>query len=641
MDKNKKTEYEDLFKDYSSVWQSANEEMSLDLQMHLGAHFTDKQITQAKLTGRTLYPFNKTSRQVDLIHGYEIRNRHVLKIGPVDKNDDEAASQHTGLVMQQMNSARGYDWQSDCFKWGSLVTGSNLMEIYIDREGNIHFGRLSYSSFLLDPALWSSDLSDCRNILTGRWLHEDIIKALLPTEADKIDKIAPADASRWDHQPLYARYDYMRLYEQRWYMKTGFEDRVLNRLTGEELSFDDFKREKVSGGAKAANDLIDALRTPAGMPILTKFKQPFKSIGLDIFVDGELVWDGPNPLGLDEHNFIWLNGEWCPEMERSELKLRSLTRKLRDPQHARDKRLNQALDAIESSIQAGKRIKEGALVNPKAAYKSGQGAVLIVDKDHQGPLSEAVDQFSGPGLAGGVLELIEILDKEETAAAGMNEEILGNDDKDIPGILHQYRTGQALTGQGGIFQNFRRAKWQLGIKLVKANQIWMSPEDVERRIGKRPAPGFYDPDFVRFDCNPCEGLLTDSQRQLYYLELKELYQMFPQLIPASFVIANAPVQQSAELLQAVKQKEQVTSQMAQAELQTKQMLDQVMLQQANLDAAKAQGELAGIPLDQAKAMTEIAKLNAEPQLGMIDKYLQLLTIMQVQQQLNQPVGAAK
>jgi hypothetical protein len=231
--------------------------------------------------------------------------------------------------------------------------------------------------------------------------------------------------------------------------------------------------------------------------------------------------------------------------------------------------------------------------------------------------------------------MIEMLDKEETATTGLNEEILGDDHKDIPGILHQFRTGQALTGLGGIFQNFRRAKWQLGIKQVKMNQIWLSESDVQRILNQRPAPGFYAPDYTRFDCNPTEGLLTDSQQQLYFLELKELYAMFPTLIPASYVLAHAPVQQPMEFLQAIKQKEQMQGQMAQAELKTKQMLDQVMLAQAQLDAARAQGEIAGIPLDQARAMTEIQKLQAEPKLGLMDRYLKVLELAESRRQANQ------
>jgi hypothetical protein len=636
-----KSELSDLYRDFYGGWEKYFPEARENLEMHLGAHFTKEQYKAAEQTGRSLYPFNKTARQVDLIHGYEIRNRHILKIGSVERSDDVAASQHTGIIMQQMAFADGYDILSEAFKWGSLITGSNLKEIYYDREGLMRFARRPHNSFLLDPGLRNPDLSDCRNILTGQWLHRDNIKMLLPTEADKIDKIAkqPGGSARWDDRPNYSHKEEYRLYEEHWRLITEFKPYVISRMDGREVAFEAFKKG-VSNQARAADAIIEEMRLPNGMPMFSKYNKFVRSVNLRIFVDGEFVWDGPNPTGLDEYNFVWLCGEWCPEMPREELKLRSLTSRLRAPQYARDKRLNQAIDIIEAGIQQGKRVREGALMNPEDAYKSGQGAVVFVKKDFQGALADAIDQFGGVDVPPGVFQLIEILDKEETETTGLNQEIFGSDDKDQPAILSRFRTGQALTAQGGLFQQFRRAKRQLGVKMVKLNQRWLSPQQVQRYVNQQPAPGFYAPDFTRFDCVPTEGLLTDSQRQTYYLELQQLYAMFPDKIPASTVIAAFPTQYPEELLKMVKAKEQMDSQMAQAQLQTKQALDNMMLAQARLDAAKTQSEVAGAGLDQVKTMTEAQKLAAEPRLAVIDKYIQLLTLMeQSRQAAQQPVKA--
>jgi hypothetical protein len=71
-------------------------------------------------------------------------------------------------------------------------------------------------------------------------------------------------------------------------------------------------------------------------------------------------------------------------------------------------------------------------------------------------------------------------------------------------------------------------------------------------------------------------------------------------------------------------------------------MDAMLLAQARLDNARAQAEMAGIPLEQAKTMSELQKIAAEPRLGMIDRYLQLLTLMeQSRQAAQQPVGAKK
>lgn len=619
-----KSDFSDAYQDYHGAWSGYLTEAQLDIEMHLGAHFTGKQVAQAKLTGRTLYPFNKTARQVDLIHGYEIRNRHVLKIGPVGKDDDYACQQHTALIMQQM-SVGGYDMLSEAFKWGSLVTGSNLFELYKDREGCVKFGRRPYNSFLLDPSFTLTDLSDCRGIISGRWLHEDSVKLLLPAAADKIDAIQSKKAGRWTDNTRRAYKEDLRLYEEWWRQETDFVSMVISHLNGQEIPFSDFIKHPLIGGASNANVLIKNMRSPNG-PVWSKFQKPRKKIKLTVLVDGEVIWDGDNPLGLDEYNFVWLGGEWAPECDRDELKLRSFTRRLRQPQYARDKRLNQAIDIIESQINAGKVIREGALVNEEDAYKTGQGQVVTVKKDFPGGLLDAFQQIQGVGIPAGVFQLIEILDKEETETTGLNQEIFGSDDKDIPGILHKYRTGQALTAQQDIFQGYRRAKWQLGIKMVKLNQL-QSPMRVTRMLNEQPAPEFYKPDFTKYDCTPTEGLLTDSQRHLWFMELKNLYAMFPQLIPASMVIEAAPVQYKRELLERVRQTEQQQQQMMLAQLQTKQAMDQLIGAQAAENIAQAAEARAGAVFDKAKSLVEIQKLRGEPRLALIDRYLKLLEIM--------------
>ena len=140
-----KSEYSDLFRNYDSAWARFMVEARLDMEMHFGAHYTAQQLRQARDDKRTLYPFNKTARQVELIAGYETRNRHILKIGPQGKEDDFAANQHTEIIMQQMAFASGYDWISDAFKFGSLISGSNLLQLYNDRDGIRRFTRLGYN----------------------------------------------------------------------------------------------------------------------------------------------------------------------------------------------------------------------------------------------------------------------------------------------------------------------------------------------------------------------------------------------------------------------------------------------------------------------------------------------------------------
>jgi len=643
----KRTEYEGLYDYYYGAWKSYIDEARLDLEMHLGAHFTAEQLEQARRTGRRLYPFNKTARQVDLISGYEIRNRHILKIEAQEDTYAAAARQHTTLIMQQM-ARGGYQTLSEAFKWGSLVTGSNLVEVYVDRYGQMGFARRPYNSFLLDPELTKLDLSDCSNILTGQWLNADKIKQLLPTEAEKIDSIPPHGARRWISDMQYPRRDEIRLYEERWRKRTEDRKVVMFTGTGQTVPWRSFYRHPAVGGAENAYRLMNRLRWPDGSPVFIKLLKAETRVDLQIFVDGYLVWEGPNPTGLDDYNAVWLAGEFAPEMNRDELRLRSLTRRLREPQHARDKRLNQAIDIIETSLNSGKIVRENTLVNPEDAFKSGQGQVLFVRNDFSGSLEDAVQSLKGPGLPAGVLELITILDKEETETTGLNQEIFGSDDnqRDIPGILAKFRTGQALTAQQSLFQTYREAKRQLGLKIIRLNQMYIDPVSLMRRIKEPPAKGFYEPALAKYDCVPVEGLLTDSQKALHFAEMKALYAMFPNLVPASLVLEAAPIQQPEKLLQAVRQREQMQEFLLKAQLESKQAMDAVLQAQAVEDLAQARQRRGQAMLDETRTLVEIQKIGSEPRLGLLDRYIKALEIINkniqaMQEQRNAVVGQGR
>ncbi len=130
-----KSEFHDVYEINDVAWRPFNEQASLDFDYARLAQHSYDEMQQANRQNRLLHTIDKIGRQVNLIHGYEIRNRHILKIGPqgnYDENEDQACNQHTGVLMSQMALHGGYDIFSEAFKWGTLVQGSNLIETWKD-----------------------------------------------------------------------------------------------------------------------------------------------------------------------------------------------------------------------------------------------------------------------------------------------------------------------------------------------------------------------------------------------------------------------------------------------------------------------------------------------------------------------------
>lgn len=654
----RKSEYHDLYSIYSSAWRDYNIQACLDTDYYLKAQYDQDEVDRADKQNRVLYTFDKIGRQVNLLHGYEIRNRHILKIGPVgnfEAAEDEACNQHTGVTMSIMSRHDGYDTLSEAFKWGPLVQGHNLVEQWRDRNGLIQFGRLGYSQFLLDQGTTKTDLSDCNDILTGQWISSDKAKMLVPTEADRIDEIEPLTSTdRWEFQaqPKMQNKEGKRLYEQWWHRETVEVDMVQNRNTGDKVTFKDFKQEVMEqfGRNETAfvNEVIKSITGQDGQPVFVKFREIQDKVRLTIFVDDEFVWEGDNPLGLKDFNYTWIHGNWCPEATQSALKLQSFVRGIRDPQRALNRRVNQIIDIIESSIQGVRITRAKHLMNAEDTYLSGQGINLFTEDDTPDSmsLSEIFQQRPGSEVPQSLFAALEMVDKAETETGGLNQEMFGTDDKDIPGVLHSYRTGQALTGQAWLFQNYRASKRDLGRKLVQIVQLNYDPTKVKKILNQDPVPGFYEEDIMRFDCSPTEGLLTDSQQSMYYQELIELrtrFDDFKQIITPQMLVEASPIQYKNKTLQAIKQAQQAAQQQGQAQFKAAQDAQQlansltaVNVSQAQENIADAQEKRSEIPLNRAKTISEINKNLASPLVDMVKEEVRMQIALLNQQNVNQP-----
>jgi len=614
-----KDEFDDRYKFADDGWRNYLTEARTDMEMALNAQNTEKEEKAARLVGRALYVINKLGRQIEMLDGYEIRNRHILKYSPVGIEDNEVARQHTALSRQQLSNYDGYDIMSDCFYWGPLVSASNLMEIWRDRDGYMQFSRLGYNQFLLDPMLVKDDLSDMSFYMTGRWIGEDTVKSMMPKDASKIDKIPKGlGASRWDfsNNHTHGLRSRLRMYEEYWRRKTTFIPTVIARLTAEQIPMKDLV-ERYQGDRRRVEYLIENTKLPDGSPALSKFDKPKHTIKLTTFVDGEIIFDGVNPLEMDDYNVVWFHGVWAPEVDRDELKLQSFIRRNRDPQLARNRKFNQAIDIIDSQLNAYRKVREGALKNIEDAWDTGQGKVMVVKKDFDGTLDDAFRQESAPDINPGLFQLLNVLDKDTTEVGGMNEEIFGSDTKDIPAVLSRQRTGAALTGHGGIFQRFRRAKRQLGKKMLRLNQLWQDPIRVQRMINEMPVDGFYDPEVLHYDCTPTEGVLTESQQEQNYLELKELRSLYPDaagVITFSDIVEAAPIQARKQLLDRIKQREQQQAEAQKAMQQDQQRMNQLVEAETASKVARAQEDIQ----DTAESRANTKLLNAKTQVELLN-----------------------
>lgn len=126
---------------------------------------------------RRQFAFNRIRRVVNMVHGYQIRNRKSIIVIPVENADQHTADQYTKIFSQLERQEGVLETISAAFR-GALVTGMSLLQVWMDyREdpvsGTVKVDHKPYNSFLIDPFFRKTDLSDCyfvwiRNFLTKR-----------------------------------------------------------------------------------------------------------------------------------------------------------------------------------------------------------------------------------------------------------------------------------------------------------------------------------------------------------------------------------------------------------------------------------------------------------------------------------------
>jgi hypothetical protein len=215
--------------------------------------------------------------------------------------------------------------------------------------------------------------------------------------------------------------------------------------------------------------------------------------------------------------------------------------------------------------------------------------------------------------------------------SGVNDSLTGADElkAQVSGYLLKLRQGAGLVVLQDLFDHLRAAKKQLGFKLCKMIQSGYAKQKVFRILNEFPAERFYTQDLTHYDLVPQEGILTATQQQAFYAELR-LAKSEGAPISWKTIFENAPVQMKEKLLEAVEREEQSQRQ-AQAELmKEKRLLDQMRTAKINADNARAderQAQVAenraGALLDRIRAVKEMSGMDDERILKIFDRLLEL------------------
>ena len=582
---------------------------------------------------RRQFSFNRIRRVINMISGHQRRNRKSIVVTPKSNGDSETADQFTKIIMD-INSQEGVlQTISEAFE-GALITGMNLLHVWMDYRsdsisGNIKVDNCSYNSFLIDPYFRKADLSDCNAIWKRSFLTKRECISLMPDKAEEILGLIGTDSGtgrdgKFQFMPESYSFGLKNLltYDEFWYRDYRTQRMLVDTKTGEQMEW--------KGNNEEGFKLF--LRT---YPEVTVVEQEIPTVRLAIIIQGKVLFDGANPMGIDKYPFVPVMAYYRPEMSYFPWRISSVVRDLRDAQYLYNRRKAIELDILESQINSGFIYKENALVNPKDVFLSGQGRGLALKEEAQ---MTDVQQILAPAIPSSTIQLSEILGKEINEISGVSEELLGFDNKDsLSGFHAALKMSASTTTLQGLFDHLDRSQELLGnifIDLIQANytpgKIQMILED------EQPSPQFYGKAFGTYHAVIEEGLNTTTQKQLQFAQLLQLHEAGIQ-IPQEQLLEAATIQNKKQLVEAVtkQQQQQQQQQQMQMQVQMEELKARTELSHARAIADQGLGleRVSRVEENKALAIERIAQAHKDEDIGLLNlvKALKEIDTLDIQQ----------
>jgi hypothetical protein len=509
--------------------------------------------------GRKQLSFNHIRPTVNVVDGYQRRNRKSTIVVPVENGDSETADQFTKILMWINRNEGVLETISDSFH-GSLVTGLSFLHVWLDYRtdpvsGNIRVDHLPYNSFIMDPFWKKADLSDCRQILYRQYKTKRDLISYYPDFEEAIAQIPENDGSntrdgRFQFTPEAQNFSSKGLLavDEFYYRDYRTQLMLVDSLTGETMPW----------MGKSDEGLQQFLKNNK---MITTIEQIVPTVNLAVKVQDLILFDGPQPSGIDDYPMIPVFCYYNPQMSDMSLRIQGMVRGMRDAQYLYNRRKIIELDIFESQPNSGFIYKEDSLVDPLDVYQQqGQGKGIALKKDAQ--MSD-VQQIQPPRVDASMFTASQILSEEMPIISGVTKELAGMSGDAKSGLQEMWRTAAGKTGLEILFDHLDRAQKLLGNRMISMIQANFTPGKVQKILeGQKPADQFYSKAFGIYGCAVEEGFNTTTQKQLEFAQLMQLREAgIP--IPDKDILEVATLQGKKTIIQDMEQAQQQNMQQSQ------------------------------------------------------------------------------
>ena len=538
--------------------------------------------------------FNLIRRHINMICGFQRKNRKSTITIPLSDNDDPLADDYN-KVMRWCDDRDGFqEYLSQSFE-GACDTGETLIHLYPDYtfdpiSGDLFTDSVQYNNYLIDQYTRKQDLSDCNGIWRRRWTSKQMAKTLLPGYAKEINKMKPG-GMKDGRFPLQAELQNVAIknlftYDEFYYRTTRKGKIILDPMSGEAVEWEEDET--------AEEDELDKVMYQ--QPWLKIKEVDIPTVKLVISLSGKIVYHGKNLLGIDDYPFVPTQCYIEQDIQAYAWRKQGIIRNLRDSQFLYNMRKVIELQLLQSSLNAGWIYPVDVVPDPKCFRQSSGGDGFLIPLK-SGRMPNEIQRIEPVAIPQSLLELSSSLAEDITKISGVNEELLGAATDDKSGILSMLRQGAGLTTLQTIFDKLDYTQRLYGKIRLQAIRKNFSKGKIRNILGHEADPRFFTSHSQKYAVAVEEGNYSTSQRQM---ELQQLLH-FKQL---GMGIADKSIIRAAFITN----KRQVIADMEEQNQQQQQQAEAQSQQQAQVDQAKIMESMGKVRLNAAKEQESYAKV---------------------------------
>lgn len=603
-----------------TVWKKMWIEGNIDTNLEAGITYNTQSYALPFAYQNSPFYFNRVRPLLNMVSGWQRENRKSSIVVPLSNGDQQTADQWTKLILNLYKREGIYETISEAFHQGALITGMNLLHVYLDFtndsiSGDIKVDNLAYNQFFIDPYFRKDDLSDCNFVWRRSYLTHLAAATLMPSKWDEIMKLPgnPTGVGRdgkFEYEPEARGQAGKNLiaYDEYYYKDFRKQKKLVDKYTGEYLDVTMYDNEHIR----------NFLRTNPGTYVEDV---EIPTVRLCIRIQDHVFYDGPQPDLSDSYNFVPVIGYYSSSLAAFSARIQGIARSLRDPQALLNRRIILSADLLESQVNSGWKFKEGAPLDINHLLQTGQGRLIPVKKGFE--LAD-VEQIPSPRIDPSIFQMQEVFNKELFFTSGITEENMGfMVDQGASGFKTRIRQMASMTALKPLFDRLNKSQILLTNRIMDIVQKNYTPAKVMEFLeGDEPAPLFFKQAFGKYHSQIQEGYDTESQRQMQFAQLIELRNAGIQ-VPDADMIEAATIQNKEQLLANMQARQQQQDQLQQQQAQS---LMQVQQAQTGLAQARAMADMAlsrerdsHVVTNNAQAIEKISESNKEDELALLNK----------------------